>query len=564
MEKYIIPFKKALKEYQVERKNMIKKCEEELDLLRRLLSKDLSAFLELNENNISEKFPIIIKFHSIELLKESIDNITDDKVKKKQKQKEFLILTNTYQEFSNFVAWTKAEYIKTQNVITAFDNNKIKSPINDVNDLIDQLRAVPTTIEAFNALIGMTIYFNSQYAKRKQNHKIINIEIIDKLSEYYNQDGSFKYNEDIETFQYLIEKLFEKSINTEVDNLFLYNSPNILSIFSIKDLVYLLEENNELLKEQINNSIPTETPEKKEDYSISEETRTALQELKKYYKNGSIIKIPENLEEFYQILKNTNLDEREQLYIINLIKQEIEKQKNINITKFLNKEEQIIFEKASNLLNSFNRSNGDSYILKQYIEELQTILSMLETETEEENINYLLSEIPNIIEQLSLICSKYEIENKISSNRFIFLLDKENTPYIYSDIDSIDPSYKKAIYSLIPKIDKSNQSQFKKILHSEQLLYNMYEIKTQRGHVAFIEIDTGIYLIIGANIPRNGYKELVNRLKANQEIIQEIESIVKNPEKRNEILIANEEYLELFSNDNNINKPRKLTRKKSN
>jgi len=561
MEEYIMPFKKSLKEYQAECKKLIKKCEEELTLLKRLLERDISAFLELNENNISEKFDIIIKFHSIEKFKEIIENVNN-----KKRNKELLEnkIKDTYEEFLNFVSFTKAEYIKTQNVITAFENNKIKSPINDMNDLIDQLRLVPTSIEAVSTLIGMAIYYNSQYAKRKQNHKIVNIETIDKLSEYYNQDGSFKYNEDTETFQLLIDKLFKKSINMEDNNPLLYILPNMLSTFSIKNLVYLLEENNETIRTQTNNSVTSEINEEKEDYSIPEETKIAFQKLKKYYKNGSIIKIPENLEEFYQILKNTNLDEKEQVYIINLIKQEIIKQKNINTIKFLNKEEQIILEKASNLLSSFNHSNSDSYMLKQYIEELQTILSMLETETEEENINYLLNEIPNIIEQLSIICSKYEIKNKISPNKFIFLLNKENIPYISGDINYIDPSYKKAIYSLIPKIDKSNQSQFKKILHNEQLLYNMYEIKSQRGHVAFIEIATGIYLIIGANIPRNGYKELVNRLKANQETIQEIENIVKNPEKRNEILIANEEYLELFSNEKNRNQPKKLSRKTNN
>ena len=97
------------------------------------------------------------------------------------------------------------------------------------------------------------------------------------------------------------------------------------------------------------------------------------------------------------------------------------------------------------------------------------------------------------------------------------------------------------------KIDEPNQSQSRKIISNEPLLYNMYEVINTRAHIAFVEIDAGIYMIMGADIPRNGYKELNNRLKANQEIIKQIEIAIKNPQTRNDMLKSNEEYLIAFT-----------------
>lgn len=92
----------------------------------------------------------------------------------------------------------------------------------------------------------------------------------------------------------------------------------------------------------------------------------------------------------------------------------------------------------------------------------------------------------------------------------------------------------------------------------------MYELISPRAHVAFIEIDSGIYLIVGANIPRAGYKELINRLKANLSLIKQIENNVKKTDTRNQILLKNEEYLTQFTEQNNQQLTRKLELKTHN
>ena len=554
MNNYIVKFKNDLKFYQTKRKTILKQCEKELELLEKIINFPLSLLCLIDIKEMCKKFHFAPMVYSIET---SVQNMVN--CKKNKKQKETKEIQNLYNKFSSYIENIKNDHIITQNIINAFENDKIKDPINDIEELFKQIRFTSLTSDEISRIIGMAISFNSNYAKRNKKHNIKNIDIIEKLAQYYNQDGTFKYNEDVITFKNLIEK-YDLS-NTDEDELF-YTIFDTKEKYSIMDLVELLEKNNQKIKNNEDNLVLEDNIEKY-DYTISLKTREFLQELKKYYKNGTIIAIPENLEEFYRLLENSELAEQEKKYIINLIGEELTKQRNTIILKYLNKNEQLIYEKSTKLLDSFNYTNGDTYALKQYIEELQTILNMLEKETIKENKDYLLSEVPTIIEGLSLICDRYTIEKQVSVNKLIFLTNKEGNPYIFDDIDSLDSNYKKAIYSLIPKIEKENQSQFRKVLNNEELLYSMYEVTSSRGHVAFVEVDSGIYVVVGANIPRNGYKALNNRLRANQLLIKKIETLVKNPETRNEILKSNEAYLALFIENNNINN-KKLALKAAN
>ena len=398
----------------------------------------------------------------------------------------------------------------------------------------------------------MTINFNTRYAKKNKKHQIKDIHIIDTLSDYYNQDGSFKYNDDTFMYNYLMELLFQ---NNEIINILFNNEPK----FTISKLTTLLEENNDKLETTDTFVKPKETINKPNS-GISKETIIALQEIKKYYKNGTIIAIPKDLKEFHKNLQTAKLDDKEIKYIMTLVETKITNIKRKTMLTYLNPNEIKIYEKSSYLLNSFTHSNSDSHILKQYLEELQTILDMIESTDNKEDKEYLLNDIPDIINELSIICDKYTKENKESTNNLIFLPNKDGIPYIYEDIDSLDSSYNKIIYSLLSKINKQNESYFKKVLNNEELPYNLHEVRTPRAHIAFIEIDSGIYLIIGANISRTGYKELINRLIATQQTIKQIENTVKNPQTRNQILALNEQYL--YIKEDTKTSTNKLTLKK--
>lgn len=546
MENFIVKFKNNLKKIQSTRKKILKECEQEISIIQKLLDEDPSVLKEINHSTIEEKLLIATTIGSLNLAITEFMNKSKGKRKKKKAEKETIQIV--YDDLLKFIEMIKKEYIVTQNIINAFENDKIKDPINNIETLFHQMCYTTLTLEEISKIIGMAITFNSQYAKRNKNHKIENINYIHQLAlDYYNPDGTFKDHIDIKIFERNMRKLFKEPFDGfEIINRIFSTT----TVYTIDDLIaFYFESNHQYKNEQNIDTKDTFEISQNEDYTISAEVRQALQELKKYYKNGSIIAIPSNLDEFYSILENTNLDEQEKKYITNLLNEEISKARNLTISKFLSPQEQEIYTTATKLLDKFTYSNKDVYTLKQLIEEIQTILQFLEEEPDEE----LLSEIPIIIEQLSIICNRYKDNDTLSTNHLLFLQNKNQMSYIFEDIDSLDPIYKKAIYSLINKIKPENKSQFRKILINEPLPYSMYEVISPRAHVAFVEIDAGIYVIMGANIPRSGYKELNNRLKAHIKELETIETIVKNPNTRNQILKDNEQYSLIFSEEKDIN-----------
>lgn len=539
MENIIVKFKNDLKKYQQSKKPILKKCEQELQLLDKLINIESGVIVLPNEDMFKELEKGLFITSTLGNIDEIIKNLFDKSKRKQKKSRQVIKLSRD--QLLEFTEVVKEEYNKTQNIINAFENHKIKDPINDIEILFCQMSYTSLTIEEINNIIGMAIFFNSQYAKKNKNHQIKNIDSIHQLAEsYYNQDGSFKYNKDILSFEKLIKEVISHNTpGIEAINRIL----SLKELYSTDEIIQLLAKSNFVKHSETTVNITHKINEEEIDYTIPPKEREALQELRKYYKNGSIIAIPENLTEFYSLLEDTNLDEQEKRFIINLLDNEISKKKNEIIVKYLSENEQAIYFESSELLNRFTYSNGDTYALKQYIEEIQTILQFLETTTNNDDKEYLLTEIPTIIEQLSIICARYRVEDNQSINTLVFLTDKNEIPYIASDIDALDSVYKKSIYALINKINPRNSSQFRKILSNEPLAYSMYEVISPRAHVAFIEIDCGIYIIMGANIPRNGYKELNNRLKANTDTLKKLELLIKNKSTRNEILKDNEQYL---------------------
>ena len=548
MENTIIKFKNDLKSFQSNRKKLLTAIEKELSLLKNTIDNGINFLKKytIEEINKNIKFARIFGFD---------DHILETLVSGKRKEKVLAAnkLLNSYQILNDIYNSIKEEHLQTRDIINAFENDKIKDPINNIVTLLSQIKYTNLTDEEISTIIGITISFNSQYAKKHKQHQIEHIDIIHELSKYYNSDGTFKYNEDIELFNRLLNSL---------ENLYYDGAEIIYRILNQKqmnfcnNIITLLKQNNEKLRNlettsdiQDENIQPTKS-------NLSPKTIKALQTLRKYYKNGNIIEIPEDLNEFYANLSLCELNEEEQKYIIKLINEKISNNKS----NFLNTNEQKIYENATRLLDSFNYNNGDTQVLKQYLEELQTILEMLETETNTQNQQYLLAEIPNIIEQLSIITSKYTKTDYKTTNRFIFLLDKFGIPFIFKDMEEFEQTNKKAICTLMDKINQAYASQFRKVLYHENLLYNMYEVLNRRAHILFVEVDAGIYVIIGANTPQNGYKELNQRLKTNQLTIKKFEELIKDPSTREQILKSNEEYTESLTSQNE-SKPNKLSLK---
>lgn len=195
--------------------------------------------------------------------------------------------------------------------------------------------------------------------------------------------------------------------------------------------------------------------------------------------------------------------------------------------------------------------------MKQFIEELQTISTMLKEGLPESDIEYLLSDVPKIIFELKKLLDAYTKVEEASTNNLVFLSSKLGIPYALSDIESLDSSKKKQVSQLFSKLDMGNKSQFIKIL-GDKLPYTMYAIKGSSLSLTFVELDTDTYLIIGLDLSTNGYRESCNRLISNKNKITLLKETMKNPEKRDEILKFNEPYLESLEGKKNAQKKKSI------
>lgn len=536
MDDFLIRFKNSVKQSQLNRKKKIKALEAELNELEMILSDPVSRRnLKSNPLQVVKRIPIFTTLFTYLISICDVKSIEDIFVK-----------------FSSMAKMLRSYYNYLQKSINAFDNEKVISPLQDLFILIYHLRCADLSIEEKSRILGMAIYFDSQYALKHKSFRIKDINAIHALKEYYNQDGTFKYNENIDEYLRLLNKIGEDSSTPEM--------PEIDEIFSqcyqdmFQEFAQLLISNNDKLKQSsvdLGESIENETS------ATYDENREDIEELHKYYKNGKLISLPTDLTSFYNLLDRLNFSLQERRYICNLISEQLSKIKTDPILKYLSDDDKKIYLASQELLTSFKYTNGDFYVLKQFIEELQTISTMLKEGFPESDIEYLLSDVPKIIFELKKLLDAYTKVEEASTNNLVFLSSKLGIPYALSDIESLDSSKKKQISQLFSKLDMGNKSQFIKIL-GDKLPYTMYAIKGSSLSLTFVELDTDTYLIIGLDLSTNGYRESCNRLKSNKNKITLLKETMKNPEKRDEILKFNEPYLESLEGKKNAQKKKSI------
>lgn len=471
-------------------------------------------------------------------------------------------LTRIYINFSLFIIIIK-EYIKEINsLIVAIDDDKIKAPINDISILYSNLILLRMSNKDINNILRSAITFNSKYATKNKNHKIKDIDLTLELAKYY--EGT---NKDNILLEELLNKLKDNSLNyfrmiLTFNNLIwlINNMPKEI----IKDFYTKLPSMKYINKCIINILCNTKeentiSDSNKDDLSIKTNDIEFYKYLRLFYKNGKIISIPDNMEEFYIKLDNSSLDINEKKYIKRLIEERLESIRNNNKLSYLSDNDRIILDLATKLLDTLNKNNPDIWLLKEYLENIQTIFDMLNEELSLRDKDELLRDLSNIINNLSIICDKYKVIDNDTLNRFLFLLNKDNVPYIYEDINSLDQSYSKSISSIISRINPLNKSNFKPI-KSSRLNYQMYEYVSSNVRVIFIEIDIGIYIIIGADKVRTSNEIFSNRLRNNSGFIKQIECLVKSG-NRNKILKKHEVYLDDITKVKNNTKKRVISKK---
>ena len=403
--------------------------------------------------------------------------------------------TSTDEILSNFRCdlefWIEqdGEYIKNiQKLINALGNDSAISIINDVNFLvyclIDAYQASKISYKDFKTILGSAIKFNSKKVKRFENTQMK--PLIIQLGKYFSIDGKFLVHENPNIFAMLMKELF-------VSN----PKPYYCSIDYPRQLIELLE--------QVKNGM------------VSDYEEEYLKKLMSDLEEEPVIKLASKEIVFAKEDEQATHEESQSIFT---------------------EEEQELLKKASKEIDSYSDKSKQ---LLGILRDLQN-LDALQKECLPEDMEYLNEEKTSLFEALRILITPWEQEK--AKTNLIYLVDSNCNPYIKGDLEEIDNSVKKRVYSLLGKIKKENTKNFRRVEMTHNPGFNVMEVNNKDTHIVFLEISTGIYLVLGASYVGKNYKEITNRIlySGNTEYIKSLMSGIKDKEFREKILLEQQAF----------------------
>ncbi|MBE6157113.1 MAG: hypothetical protein E7161_05195, partial [Firmicutes bacterium] len=246
-----------------------------------------------------------------------------------------------YKMVNRIIESLQKEIQNFQLIIEACDNDKVKNPIKDFDYLLMSLIDAEMRVEDSFLVFGMFCSCCSERLKSDFNYMKGQIQksIFILGESYFNKDGTFKENKNSIQMLPFIDALADilnfNSLNNEM---------KIKLAFLAQSFLYLATHQK--------NSVRVEEKEshQKSPMVFDEHFNESTFELRKYYKNGELIEIPEDIEVFKKILDKCGIDENEKRYILGLVTEALEKQKSTKILKYLNANDKKTYQEAEELL----------------------------------------------------------------------------------------------------------------------------------------------------------------------------------------------------------------------
>lgn len=503
MENCFVKFKNILREnrrdYESRLNNAIKKYSfAEKDVIRHL-------------NSIVDKKAIIIGGKEVgnifQIDEKSIDGLS---------------FTNFLQAYKT-VKENSYSIQEIQKIINAFDNEKAIDYIENIHLLLSTLITFIrdnylSDIEA-TQILGAAISFN--YKKARKHKEDYKVKFYSNLTKYFNIDGTFAYTEDLDGLYSNLKALAESDA-TFVEFEMTYDGYKSDDFFLAIAHLYLDFYRNFQIA-----SIEEHSLERKASFVYSENIR-------KYYKDGKLIAIPEDTLSFLEELKNSHLSNQEIKYIMSLI--EIAKNSAADaLNNFYDLEELEFVRNAEKTLENMKPYENGYYEIKKILMELQTLESLFIGSSNKEDVDYILGEKDDFIIRLrELVGPKEDIE----PTNIAFLRDIDGETYFSKDLNSIDKGIRNRAIVLLSKINNENKRSFRKVYSSEVNDIEINEVLNRDAHVLFAELPGNIYLVIGTATTGNSYREITNRLAntANRKNIDQIIELIIDDEAKKRYL----------------------------
>lgn len=417
-----------------------------------------------------------------------------------------------------------------QNFIKAFDNEKAIN-FNEKFDLllfflVDFYSLGVLNIEDVNKLIGASIYFNIN--KRKQNTKNSDNVIPIELGAYYNIDGSFVYNVDVQKFFDLLKILFIDNrgykiaieVSTKYEKLYVqvYQKIHRLYLKFCQDF----ENRQKTINESVEEIRQYKSPAKL---------------LYQYYQNGKIIKTPEDIDEFKFLLAESGKSVEEQAYILGLL--------NIDATdEIVDKpfsEYDDLLKETYKKMETMNSKDSKYVKILHLLGEINAGKELYQSSDCENDKMYIKYELIELFDQLGDLISENELTE--NDNNLGFLLDKNGNSYFDKDLYLIDKGIRNRVFSLIKRINPINCRSFRKVYVNNDIEFGVYEVLNRDVHIVFVELYPGIYMIVGVNVVRSGYNDMINRIVSNKDYIVSLINLLTDPLERSNYLTNQLSYM---------------------
>lgn len=330
------------------------------------------------------------------------------------------------------------------------------------------------------------------------------------FSDYFNEDGSLKYNLSVEYFGFLFDRLVDlieiKSSRREY--------VKIIDAFCNA----LINSN----KEYEQNS--AKMVEKASNDGSKVEEPACFKELKRFYSNYQIHNIPCSISEFTILMRECGYSEEEIRYAVGLIpeKGNMKKIEPIDFTmvsKHFTSEER---EVVDLFLNKAKENVRYRYMSFYYYSLLDAVLKCIQNP---DNIN--LIEKRNVaLENLKLFLN-YE-SSPTEKRDSLLLLESEKGSCLLDDILALPTGLRTDFsYLLENKLNEENIKRSPIVMRNANVKYPIYNVVYKNISVYVLELH-GSYLLIGASIFGYGENEIQTRVLECNDVICALEKQIED------------------------------------
>lgn len=482
MESYSADFRRALKEVRNLIKGMIKKNDDRIKVLDAQIVDKSTKYINSPEGQNGQITGFIINGNRRTMIRrnELPDELNKEVASLLEEIKSLRIINELLEDLIKGV----------QNVINVYNDDKVTKAV-DTYLLLLLFEAIKinklASAEVLASAFGMNVCASlKEFAKGDVETK--HIDEICFFGDYYNPDGSFKYNTDEVGFLERLTFLCQK-VNDELE---------MPSFVPVVDPAIAMEITEVLMQSNI-----------------------------KYFEQA--------MDAFMELLKACKLDEKEQKFILSLIEKLLNEQNDDINLRVLQGSELETYCTAKGILEALYYTDPDYYIV---VEAFQNLTSTSELLLDAPDDEYLLSQKDELIAYLKEFNAKHLKVSEQSTNNLVLLGD-----YFASDLEGLQGDKKPRVLDILSRINKDNQGRFRKIMTSENISYAPYELIAKNVHVSFVEVDTGIYVLLGCSIDDSIFKTTINRIIKEEENLQIIEEGIKDLKRRNDILTSSEDAL---------------------